>query len=153
MEDLLSSLPTWIEGASLGLVGAITFAAVSVRKSRQALSSGLKRVIAALKKLREAIKGPTPMALLAVVLVGCAGSQTPQKAHLTGCAAYDSTLRVLAAYREAGELSESQVDRVNELRPILNDLCSGPSKGVDEVVEIVDRHVTELVGIKQEAKE
>jgi hypothetical protein len=94
--------------------------------------------------------------MLSALLVGCAGIQTatPQQKLVTACNAYANALVTLAGYRKAGKLSDAQVKQVDQIRSIVNPICSGSSVPTDlnGALNTVENYALQLNGIQTGAK-
>jgi hypothetical protein len=75
-----------------------------------------------------------------VALFGCAGTYTPPSpthSVLMGCTAYTSALNSLAVRRKAGLLNAQEIARVDELRAIVNPICTAdrPPEGSAGIID------------------
>ena len=97
-------------------------------------------------------------AFLAVCLAlsACAGSGgqlTDRQKLLAACDTYVSTLNALAAQRQAGNLSEDQIETVNNVRAVLNPICRGdleeaPVESLDDALKTAETQLFKLQGVR-----
>jgi len=95
-------------------------------------------------------------AFLAVVLAlgACTGQQLSDRQKLLAvCDTYTSTLNALASQRQAGNLTEQQIETVNNVRAVMNPICRGgvdevPVESVDEALATAETQLFKLQGVK-----
>ncbi len=92
---------------------------------------------------------------LGFLLAACIGppeQQTERQLQLM-CRAYAATLTTLAAFNSTGALSESDVARVDEVRPVMNSACEKSAAGLvtdlDSALLLVQQGAFELLLIEQ----
>ena len=93
-------------------------------------------------------------ALIAVIfsVSACAPQQaTPQQRALYACEDASSALRYLAVQRAEGNLSEGSVQQVNDLRKMIDPICSSgtPPTGSDARQQL-DNYIDQLIRIKEQ---
>lgn len=93
------------------------------------------------------------IAATAILLASCASPQNSEKALLISCAAWDSTLRTLAAYRAADRLSDEDIAEVEAARPILNAACTGNVEPDAALLDRVERTLERMIFIKESVDE
>ena len=73
---------------------------------------------------------------LVLGLAACGPNQAAQRGQVTlgACDTYGATLHTLAAWMDAGELSDRDVARVDFLRPRMNSICAGEVVPTDAVL-------------------
>lgn len=71
-----------------------------------------------------------------------------QEQLLITCKGYSATLTSLAGFRQAGKLSENQIQTVDELRPSLNEACSSNVESTSELVTIVESGLLKLLFVE-----
>ncbi|MCA1806453.1 MAG: hypothetical protein LC687_01105 [Actinobacteria bacterium] len=92
--------------------------------------------------------------LVALAMSGCANLKTSPESRLAiACETYAGVLNSLAHMREDGQLSDSQISRVDRLRPALNSLCEMQPDAPESSSDVVMSGVNELSAmIKGEEK-
>lgn len=93
------------------------------------------------------MKTLTTIAVAGVLLAGCASLSTPDARLATSCSAYAHALYSLAGAKP--ELSEAQVQTVNNARQIANPICINHEYASRQsALDAVTRQVAELNGIE-----
>ncbi|WP_020591218.1 hypothetical protein [Kiloniella laminariae] len=92
---------------------------------------------------------------LALITAGCttpAGNKlTPEQQLQLTCDGISSTVKVLAGYRAAGQLSESSIKLVDELRPSTVALCDGSVTDYTAALVTLSDAAFTLLTIRKEA--
>lgn len=93
--------------------------------------------------------------VLCLLLTACAGGGqqlTDRQKLLVACDTYASTLNALAAQRQAGNLSEDQVETVNNVRAVMNPICNGDlgaeGQSLDEALAEAETQLFKLQGVR-----
>ena len=86
--------------------------------------------------------------LVIAALTAC--DMSPAERAITLCDTYQTTLRTLAGFRTAGELSDGQIATVDRLRPRANAICSGEIPTTEAMLGELDAVLLEFITIKQE---
>lgn len=91
---------------------------------------------------------------LVLVLSGCVGNVQPEQKLVTACNAYANTLVVLAGYKQAGKLSAAQIASVDQIRAVVNPICSGTTAPADvnSAINTVEQYALQLNGLKTGVK-
>ncbi|KKJ75456.1 hypothetical protein WH95_18625 [Kiloniella litopenaei] len=77
---------------------------------------------------------------------------TPEQQLQLTCDGISSTIKVLAGYRAAGELSEDSVKLVNDLRPSTVALCDGSVTDYQSALTILSNTAFTLLTIRKGAE-
>lgn len=87
------------------------------------------------------------MALVGLVMVGCATLPTYDAKLAASCQAYANTLYSLAALKD--EMSEAQITTVNNARTVINPICiSGDYQSAQSALALLEQYLAELNGIE-----
>jgi hypothetical protein len=91
----------------------------------------------------------TAAALAAFLLAGCASGISLQENLQIACRAYGGSLTALAGFRAAGRLSGEQIAAVEQLRPMLNEACSGDIEESAQLLDLVESGVVNMIFIEE----
>lgn len=88
--------------------------------------------------------------VLALFLVGCVVTTSPQKSLLVACQGYSSTLVTLAGFRAGGKLDADEIATVDALRPTLNAIClDGDFTTTESALNSVENAMFQLIQIER----
>lgn len=94
---------------------------------------------------------------LGLLLTACAGGGklTDRQKLLVTCDTYTRTLTALASQRQAGNLSEDQVQTVNNVRTVMNPICRGdldeaPVKSIDDALAVAEQQLFRLQEVQND---
>ena len=90
------------------------------------------------------------LALVCVIgLTACV--TTPEQRILIACDSYATTLHTLAIFRQAGSLSESDIEMVDDTRSVLNPICDTPNPpDTREALRKVEDGILRLILLKRQ---
>lgn len=88
-----------------------------------------------------------------ILLAGCATVQSQQKGIITACNGYAHALATAAAFRAQGKLSASQIDTINQVRTVVNPICTAPKLPTTaQALVTVENSVTQLTNLNAGVK-
>ena len=96
------------------------------------------------------------LSVLAVIilLAGCATVQSQQKGIITACNGYAHALATAAAFRAQGKLSAGQIQTINQVRAVVNPICTAPKlPSTAQALVTVENSVTQLTNVNAQVKQ
>ena len=100
------------------------------------------------------MKAFASVAVMALLVTGCAAVDSPERARsrtVLVCDTYARSLSTLAVYRQQGRLSPEQVAKVNSARPFFNEACAADAEPIGpQTLDMLETKLLEMSSIQVE---